>query len=59
MDRFQKIYSQGVVNIIEIWVDRETGVNYVFRKDGYAGAGASSEHAVLQSTVNHYKVKGG
>ena len=37
MDRFQKIYSQGVVNIIEIWVDRETGVNYVWRKDGYAG----------------------
>ena len=33
MDRFQKIYSQGVVNIIEIWVDRETGVNYVFRKE--------------------------
>ena len=37
MDRFQKIYSQGVVNIIEIWVDRETGVNYVWRKDGYSG----------------------
>ena len=37
MDRYQKIYSQGVVNIIEIWVDRETGVNYVWRKDGYAG----------------------
>ena len=36
MDRFQKIYSQGVVNIIEIWVDRETGVNYVFHRDGPA-----------------------
>ena len=37
MDRFQKIYSQGVVNIIEIWVDRETGVNYVWHHDGHAG----------------------
>ncbi len=37
MDRFQKIYSQGVVNTIEVWVDRETDVNYVWRKDGYAG----------------------
>lgn len=24
-------------NIMEIWVDRETGVNYVFRASGYAG----------------------
>jgi len=37
MDRFQKIYGQGVVNIFEIWVDRETGVNYVWRKDGNSG----------------------
>ena len=37
MERFQKIYSQGIVNIIEIWVDRETGVNYVWRKDGNSG----------------------
>ena len=37
MERFKKIYSQGVVNILEIWVDNETGVNYVWRKDGYAG----------------------
>ncbi|WP_300819219.1 DUF6440 family protein [uncultured Oscillibacter sp.] len=37
MDRFQKIYSQGVVNIIEIWVDHETGVNYLWRHDGNSG----------------------
>lgn len=36
-DRFQKVYSQGTVNVMEIWVDRETGVNYVFRASGYAG----------------------
>lgn len=36
-ERFEKIYSQGAVNIMEIWVDRETGVNYVFHASGYAG----------------------
>ncbi len=35
--RFEKVYSQGTVNVIEIWIDKDTGVNYVFRKDGYAG----------------------
>ena len=36
-DRFVKVYSQGAVNITEIWVDRETGVNYMFQRSGYAG----------------------
>ena len=36
-DRFEKIYSQGSVNVMEIWVDKETGVNYVFHASGYAG----------------------
>ena len=36
-ERFEKIYTQGVANVIEIWVDKETGVNYVFRQSGYAG----------------------
>ena len=36
-DRFEKIYTQGVMNVVEIWVDRETGVNYVFHQSGYAG----------------------
>ena len=35
--RFEKVYSQGVVDQIEIWVDTETGVNYVFHQAGYAG----------------------
>ena len=34
--RFKKIYSQGMVEVTEIWVDRETGVNYIFHKDGTA-----------------------
>ena len=37
MDRFEKVYTQGKVNAVEIWIDTETGVNYVFRRDGYAG----------------------
>ena len=36
-DRFEKTYSQGTLNVTEIWVDRETGVNYVFHASGYAG----------------------
>lgn len=36
-DRFEKVYSQETMNVMEIWVDRETGVNYVFHASGYAG----------------------
>ena len=35
--RFKKLYSQGAVDNIEIWVDTETGVNYMFKQSGYAG----------------------
>ena len=34
--RFEKVYSQGV-GAIEIWVDKETGVNYLYHASGYAG----------------------
>lgn len=36
-ERFIKIYTQGVSNVTEIWVDKQTGVNYVFHMGGYAG----------------------
>ena len=36
-ERFEKIYSQGRLSSLEIWVDRETGVNYLFRQCGYSG----------------------
>lgn len=36
-ERFIKVYSQGVANITEIWVDKVTGVNYVFHLSSYAG----------------------
>ena len=35
--RFEKIYKQGAMSVIEIWVDKQTGVNYIFRQSGYAG----------------------
>ena len=34
--RFIKIYSQGLGSV-EIWVDRETGVNYMYKTSGYSG----------------------
>ena len=35
--RFERVYKQGAMTVNEIWVDTETGVNYVFRQSGYAG----------------------
>lgn len=35
--RFEKVYSQGALDVIEIFVDKETGVNYMFRQNGHAG----------------------
>lgn len=36
-DRFIRIYTKGFSSTNEIWVDRETGVNYLFHSSGYAG----------------------
>ena len=36
-ERFEKTYSQGAMNVMEIWVDKETGVNYIFHACGNAG----------------------
>ena len=35
--RFVKIYSQGFTGSMEIWVDTQTGVNYLFHQSGYSG----------------------
>lgn len=35
--RFEKVYSQSGFTSTEIWVDKETGVNYLFHASGYAG----------------------
>ena len=34
--RFEKIYKQDMGST-EIWVDRETGVNYLYHSSGYSG----------------------
>ena len=34
--RFIKIYTQSA-GAVEIWVDKETGVNYLYHSSGYAG----------------------
>lgn len=36
-ERFVRVYAQGSVNVSEIWVDKITGVNYLFHAGGYAG----------------------
>ncbi len=36
-ERFVKVYSQGGLSTVEILVDKETGVNYLFTTSGYAG----------------------
>ena len=36
-ERFEGVYSQGSFTRMEIWVDKETGVNYLFHSSGYAG----------------------
>ena len=37
-ERFIRALRQGgTLEHIEIWIDRETGVHYLWRKSGYAG----------------------
>ena len=38
-ERFVKSYKEGAFsgNGFEVWVDTETGVNYLWRATGYAG----------------------
>lgn len=36
-DRFKRTYKQGKLEGMEIWIDRETGVNYVWHFAGYGG----------------------
>ena len=36
-ERFIKTFRQGHSNVTEIWVDKETGVNYIYHMYGYSG----------------------
>ena len=33
-NRFEKVYTQGTIELMEIWRDNETGVNYLFHVAG-------------------------
>jgi hypothetical protein len=35
--RFVRVYKQGLVEEIEIWVDQVTGVNYLYIQSGFSG----------------------
>ncbi len=35
--RFVRIHTDGAFSGSEIWVDTQTGVNYFFHAEGYAG----------------------
>ena len=54
--RFEKVYSQGMGSI-EIWVDKETGVNYIYRQSGYSGGLTpllDSEGKVVVTPISEY-----
>ena len=36
-NRFEQIYSQGFSNITQIWVDKQTGVQYLYHAVGNSG----------------------
>ena len=36
-ERFERTYKQGFSSTIEIWIDKETGVNYIYHTSGYSG----------------------
>jgi len=35
--RFEKIYTQGSLSTMQIWVDTLPGINYPYRQSGYSG----------------------
>lgn len=35
--RFEKVYTQGAMSGMEIWVDKKTGMHYLYHAGGYDG----------------------
>ena len=35
--RFAEVYSEGSLTVTKILVDKQTGINYLFQVNGYAG----------------------
>lgn len=60
IERFEKIYGQGALNVTEIWVDKETGVNYLYHAAGYSGGltpllDSEGKPVISRDIVNSYK----
>ena len=60
--RFVKIYSQGsgLSSLNEVWVDKTTGVNYLFHASGYAGGLTpllKADGTPVVTPVNRYSEK--
>ena len=36
-EKFIKTQKKGTLAATQLWIDRDTGVNYLFHKDGYGG----------------------
>ena len=57
-ERFVKIYSQGKWGApMEIWVDKLTGVNYLYHQSGYSGGLTpllDSEGKVIVTPLKNY-----
>lgn len=53
-DRFKKVYTQGSVNVSEIWVDTETGINYLYHMAGNSG-GLTPCSTMTVSLLSHTK----
>ena len=33
MRRFEKVFTQGTLDVMEIWIDTKTGVHYLWHKN--------------------------
>ena len=56
--RFEKVYSQGMGEM-QIWVDKETGVNYIYHSAGYSGGltvllGKDGKPVITPLLNNHF-----
>ena len=55
--RFEKVYKQGGLSGCEIFVDTETGVQYLFCQSGYAGGLTPLLDAEGKPLIYHEKQK--
>ncbi len=57
-ERFIRTYTQGIMNVTEIWVDKATGVNYLYHANGNAAgltALLNSDGRPIVTPVSRYE----